>query len=58
MSSEISLALRRQRTFFTKLSPICVKYDPKGHALMSEPDFIYGDYTIKWQEEWLAKRTG
>ena len=42
----------------TRLSPICVKYDPKGHALMSEPDFIHGDYTIKWLEEWLAKRTG
>ena len=29
---------------------------PLHQALMSEPDFIHGDYTIKWLEEWLAKR--
>ncbi|MCZ8017515.1 acetyl-CoA carboxylase biotin carboxylase subunit [Novosphingobium sp.] len=31
---------------------------PLHQALMSEPDFIHGDYTIKWLEEWLAKRVG
>ncbi len=30
---------------------------PLHQALMNEPDFIHGDYTIKWLEEWLAKRT-
>ena len=29
---------------------------PLHQALMNEPDFIHGDYTIKWLEEWLAKR--
>ncbi|MFN5781867.1 MAG: acetyl-CoA carboxylase biotin carboxylase subunit [Novosphingobium sp.] len=29
---------------------------PLHQALMSEPDFIHGDYTIKWLEEWLAGR--
>ncbi len=29
---------------------------PLHQALMSEPDFIHGDYTIKWLEEWLAQR--
>ncbi len=29
---------------------------PLHQALMSEPDFIHGDYTIKWLEDWLAKR--
>ena len=29
---------------------------PLHQALMSEPDFIHGDYTIKWLEEWLARR--
>ncbi len=29
---------------------------PLHQALMTEPDFIHGDYTIKWLEEWLAKR--
>ena len=29
---------------------------PLHQALMTEPDFINGDYTIKWLEEWLAKR--
>ncbi|MGB7656378.1 MAG: acetyl-CoA carboxylase biotin carboxylase subunit [Novosphingobium sp.] len=31
---------------------------PLHQALMSEHDFIHGDYTIKWLEEWLAKRVG
>ena len=31
---------------------------PLHQALMNEPDFIHGDYTIKWLEEWLAKREG
>ncbi len=31
---------------------------PLHQALMNEPDFIHGDYTIKWLEEWLAKRQG
>ncbi|MFM5955195.1 MAG: acetyl-CoA carboxylase biotin carboxylase subunit [Novosphingobium sp.] len=29
---------------------------PLHQALMNEPDFIHGDYTIKWLEEWLANR--
>jgi acetyl-CoA carboxylase biotin carboxylase subunit len=29
---------------------------PLHQALMKDPDFINGDYTIKWLEEWLAKR--
>jgi len=29
---------------------------PLHQALMNEPDFIHGDYTIKWLEEWLAER--
>ncbi len=29
---------------------------PMHQALMKDPDFIHGDYTIKWLEEWLAKR--
>ncbi len=31
---------------------------PLHQALMNEPDFIHGDYTIKWLEEWLAARAG
>ncbi len=31
---------------------------PLHQALMTEPDFIHGDYTIKWLEEWLARRVG
>ncbi|MFP5396357.1 MAG: acetyl-CoA carboxylase biotin carboxylase subunit [Alphaproteobacteria bacterium] len=31
---------------------------PLHQALMNEPDFIHGDYTIKWLEEWLAQRNG
>ena len=30
---------------------------PLHQALMNEPDFIDGNYTIKWLEEWLAKRS-
>ena len=30
---------------------------PLHQALMNEPDFIHGDYTIKWLEEWLAERS-
>jgi acetyl-CoA carboxylase, biotin carboxylase subunit len=29
---------------------------PMHQALMKDPDFINGDYTIKWLEEWLAGR--
>ena len=29
---------------------------PLHQALMKDPDFINGDYTIKWLEDWLAKR--
>jgi acetyl-CoA carboxylase biotin carboxylase subunit len=28
---------------------------PLHQALIEEPDFISGDYTIKWLEEWLAR---
>jgi acetyl-CoA carboxylase biotin carboxylase subunit len=28
---------------------------PLHQALIDEPDFISGDYTIKWLEEWLAR---
>ena len=30
---------------------------PLHQTLMNEPDFIQGDYTIKWLEEWLAQRS-
>jgi acetyl-CoA carboxylase biotin carboxylase subunit len=30
---------------------------PLHQALMDEPDFRSGDYTIKWLEEWLAERS-
>ncbi len=29
---------------------------PLHEALLDEPDFLNGDYTIKWLEEWLARR--
>ncbi|MCB2051685.1 MAG: acetyl-CoA carboxylase biotin carboxylase subunit, partial [Novosphingobium sp.] len=29
---------------------------PLHEALLNEPDFLNGDYTIKWLEEWLARR--
>ncbi len=28
---------------------------PLHQALLEDPDFLNGDYTIKWLEEWLAK---
>ena len=28
---------------------------PLHQALLNEPDFLSGEYTIKWLEEWLAK---
>jgi acetyl-CoA carboxylase biotin carboxylase subunit len=28
---------------------------PLHQALLDEPDFQKGDYTIKWLEEWLAR---
>ena len=31
---------------------------PMHEKLLDEPDFLNGDYTIKWLEEWLAKREG
>jgi acetyl-CoA carboxylase biotin carboxylase subunit len=31
---------------------------PLHQALLEEPDFLSGDYTIKWLEDWLAKREG
>jgi len=31
---------------------------PLHQALLKEPDFLSGDYTIKWLEEWLARRDG
>jgi acetyl-CoA carboxylase biotin carboxylase subunit len=31
---------------------------PLHATLLKEPDILNGDYTIKWLEEWLAKREG
>ncbi len=31
---------------------------PLHQALLKEPDILNGDYSIKWLEEWLAKREG
>ena len=31
---------------------------PLHQALVRDPDILNGDYTIKWLEEWLAKRQG
>ena len=28
---------------------------PLHQAVIDDPDFIAGDYTIKWLEEWLAR---
>jgi acetyl-CoA carboxylase biotin carboxylase subunit len=28
---------------------------PLHQKLINEPDFLAGDYTIKWLEEWLAR---
>ena len=29
---------------------------PLHQALLDDPEFQAGDYTIKWLEEWLAKQ--
>jgi acetyl-CoA carboxylase biotin carboxylase subunit len=29
---------------------------PLHQALLDDPEFLKGDYTIKWLEEWLAKQ--
>ncbi len=29
---------------------------PMHRALLDDPDFQKGDYTIKWLEQWLAKQ--
>ena len=29
---------------------------PLHQTMIREPDFIHGDYSIKWLEEWLATR--
>ena len=29
---------------------------PLHQALLQEPDILEGDYSIKWLEDWLAKR--
>ena len=31
---------------------------PLHEALLDEPDFLNGDYSIKWLEDWLARRAG
>ena len=31
---------------------------PLHQALLDQPDFQSGEYTIKWLEEWLAKEEG
>ena len=31
---------------------------PLHQKLINEPDFLAGDYTIKWLEEWLAREAG
>ncbi|HZV11142.1 MAG TPA: acetyl-CoA carboxylase biotin carboxylase subunit, partial [Novosphingobium sp.] len=31
---------------------------PLHQALLDQPDFKSGDYTIKWLEQWLAQRNG
>jgi acetyl-CoA carboxylase biotin carboxylase subunit len=31
---------------------------PMHQALLEDPEFQSGEYTIKWLEEWLAKRAG
>ena len=31
---------------------------PLHCAILEQPDFLNGDYSIKWLEEWLAKREG
>ena len=29
---------------------------PLHEALLTQPDFLNGDYSIKWLEEWLSER--
>ena len=31
---------------------------PLHQALIEDPEFLAGDYTIKWLEEWLARQEG
>jgi acetyl-CoA carboxylase biotin carboxylase subunit len=31
---------------------------PLHCALLEEPDVLNGDYSIKWLEDWMAKRGG
>jgi len=31
---------------------------PLHEALLHEPDILNGDYSIKWLEDWLARREG
>ena len=31
---------------------------PLHQALLEDPDFLNGDYTIKWLEDWLARQDG
>jgi acetyl-CoA carboxylase biotin carboxylase subunit len=31
---------------------------PLHQKLINEPDFLAGDYTIKWLEEWLSRDSG
>jgi acetyl-CoA carboxylase biotin carboxylase subunit len=31
---------------------------PLHQKLINEPDFLAGNYTIKWLEEWLARESG
>jgi len=30
--------------------------DPAHQALLDDPEFQKGDYTIKWLEQWLARQ--
>ncbi len=49
-------ALRRLRRALEEFVIDGVKTTiPLHQALLNEPDFQSGDYTIKWLEEWLAK---
>jgi acetyl-CoA carboxylase biotin carboxylase subunit len=49
-------ALRRLRRALEEFVIEGVKTTiPLHQALLDEPDFQQGDYTIKWLEEWLAK---
>ena len=31
---------------------------PLHQALLQEPDILSGDYSIKWLEDWMARREG